>query len=143
MRQGMGKLQRANVVGIFLRTCVSPPCLMSPQMKTHKPIPTADDTLSTRSMFAKCEHVQLPFLDDNKNVQPSFTPCPLSRRLIVLLAAQHAFFGPRGSEKRKLFVCDTDRGIHRLVAMCAPIVVLLCLTYDRVRQVRGKAKRRC
>src|ERR1700761_4920226 len=105
---------------------------MLPQMKTHKPIPTADDTLSTGSMFAECEHIQLPLLDDNENVQPCFTLCPFARRLIVLFAAQHAFFSPRGSEKRKLFVCDTDRGIHRLVAVLAPIVVLLRLAYDRV-----------
>lgn len=100
--------------------------------KTHQPISTSNDTLSVNGMVAKSEHIEFSFLDDDEHVQPSLALRPLSCGLVVLLAAEHPLLCPWGTEQRELFVGDTDRSIRRIVAVLAPIIVLLSLTYDRI-----------
>jgi hypothetical protein len=100
------------------------------KLKTHQPISTPNGPLSINGVITESEHIEFSFLYDNEYIQPGLALRPLSCGLVVLLAAQHSFLRPWGTQQREFFIGHTNRSIRRIVAVLAPVVVLLCLTYD-------------
>lgn len=106
MSQRVRQLYRPNRLGVLLQKGSSK--IIENQKDTHQPIPATNNGRGASNMLSKREHVQLPFLDDDKNVHPVLRLCSLACGLPVLLATKHPFLGPRSSQKCEFLIGDAN-----------------------------------
>ena len=111
-------------------------------MKAYQPISATNHRPAPSAVVAKYEHAQFAFLDDDEHVLPVFGLRTLPHRFPVLLAAEHAFFSPGRTQECELLVRDTNIGGDRVGTAGTTSIVLLCFSYDRMRQVRSKSEGR-
>ncbi len=86
-------------------------------------------------MVAEYKHTKLALLNHDEYVHPGLGFGPLSCRLPVLLAAEHALFCPWWTQECEFLVCNTELSRYRMIAPKTVAIVLLCFTDDGMREV--------
>lgn len=138
MGQAMRKSQLSHLFSIFLSVMSGTSISVSARDNTHKPVAATDNPRTSGRMIAESEHRHFTLGDDHEYVHPTAVLCFLVCRLPEVFTTKHALLGPGCSKERQLLVRDADVGGRRVLALVAPVVVLLCLPDYGMRQIVRK-----
>lgn len=110
---------------------------------TYDPITATDYRGALSVRVSEREHPQIALLDNNEDVHPVLGLRTFSRGFPILLAPEHAFFGPWRAQQGELFVRYADVCRDGVITPGAMRVVFLRFPYDRVGQIGSETKRGC